>query len=450
MRRFRKQREIASTALKAAEQTVSTDAVQKYRLWREARGRCPLCLEVISLATLFSGEVDIEPLVPRARVYCNEFYNLIVGHTRCNRDVKRDRTPFEALSSSPLWEDIKKNAAECFTGSKLEIFLSPNAEQLIEQRVDLAHTSYVAKCLRHICLIRLGWLGEDGREPDDADNTTSNRFQISNGQITSRLRQSWGLDHVLYDGPTEDNGEAWSQFAEKNRGDLRHHALNAMTVSCTLPWQARHTRSATDEFGNHGWWLQDKNGCSRASNPIGLNRARAKTVIKRTVVRQHVSRSNRRQASGTTLYAKKAKDTYVARKLFTTLRPKNLGSIYPEEFSRYCKLAWERYRAESPNIGVELEKNNSNLPESFVAKLCFAHFQQWRANKPPHFVWPDGVKIPIRKVRLICIKNDAGVISSNSGTNAYESKRYSPMTSHPAGARRVATTTSVPQAGQHF
>jgi hypothetical protein len=325
---FRKERADARNKLKDAGQSVSATAILKYRLWQEARGRCPFCLEAISQAGLLNGEADIEHLVPRARLDCNEIYNLTVGHIQCNRNVKGDHTPYEAFCRSPKWEELKANATECFRGRKLEIFLTPNAEELIEQKADLVQTSYVAKVLRHVCLIRLGWLGDDGRDPTNVKATPSQRFQITNGQLTSRLRQSWGLNNVLYDKPAEDNEEAWKQFTEKNRGDLRHHALDAMVISSTLPWLAHLTHGAKDEFGNFGWWRQDEKGRSLASNPIGLDYDVAKALIAKVVVRQHVSRSNHQQAYATTLYAKKASDTYVARGRVTDLKPKDFDDIY--------------------------------------------------------------------------------------------------------------------------
>jgi hypothetical protein len=416
---FRKEREIARGTLKASGQSITANAIQKYRLWQEAKGRCPFCLEAISQTALFSGETDIEHLVPRARVDCNELYNLTVGHIHCNRNVKGDHTPFDAFSASPKWQAMQSNAAECFKGRKLEIFLSPNAEELIEQKADLVQTSYIAKVLRHLCLLRLGWLGADGRDPTDIKNTPSQRFQVTNGQITSRLRQSWGLNNVLYAKPAEDNEEAWKQFSEKNRGDLRHHALDAMVISCTLPWLAHLTHGAKDLLGNSGWWRQDEKGRSLASNPIKLDYEKAKTVIEKVLVRHHVSRSNHQQAYATTLYAKKDKDTYVAREVFTTLTPKNLGSIYPETFSAYCQAAWDKYKAEADDIDAELKKTKGSVPGSFTNKLCFAHFQQWRAKGAPEFTWPKEVKIPIRNVRLISIKDHTAVMPFSKGTHAY-------------------------------
>ena len=424
---FRKQRENARDDLSANNESTSRKAIQRYRLWQETKGRCPFCLQTIERTDLGHG-ADIEHLVPRSVVDCNEFFNLTVAHIKCNRELKAERTPFAAFGGASHWTDIKDNAEKTFQGRKLEIFLSPNAEELIEQKADLQHTAYIARVIRHIALIQLDWLGEDGRDPTPEKQNTALAFQVTNGQLTSRLRKAWGLNQILHPLP---DGTRWDelteteqkQFTEKNRGDLRHHALDAMVIACTLPWLAHRTYGATDAFGNHGWWTQDEKQRSKAVNPIFPREGQMHDVVEREIekvaVRHHVSRSNHQQAYATTLYAKKGKNTYVAREVFTTLTPKNLGSIWPREFAAYCEAAWLRYVEESPDIDAELKKTKGCLPANFTSKLCFSHFQQWRADTAPSFAWPKQVRIPIRSVRLISVKDDTAVVPFSPGTHAY-------------------------------
>jgi hypothetical protein len=424
---FRKEREIARDQLSSNNESISRKAIQRYRLWLEAKGRCPFCQQMIERTDLGHG-ADIEHLVPRSIVDCNEFYNLTVAHIKCNRELKGDRTPFAAFGGTSQWEGIKGNAENCFSGRKLEIFLSPNAEELIEQKSDLQHTAYIARVIRHISLIQLGWLNDGGRDPTPEKQNAALSFQVTNGQLTSRLRKAWGLNQILQPLPPgkrwdELTDEEQKQFTEKNRGDLRHHALDAMVIVCTLPWLAHRTYGAKDAFGRHGWWTQDEKQRSKAANPIFPNDGQMYDVVKKeiekVVVRHHVSRSNHQQAYATTLYAKKAKNTYVAREVFTTLTPKNLGNIWPKEFASYCEAAWMRYAEESTNIESELKTTKGMLPENFTRKLCFSHFQQWRADNAPAFYWPKEVKIPIRNVRLISVKDDTAVVPFSPGTHAY-------------------------------
>jgi CRISPR-associated endonuclease Csn1 len=370
---FRKKRENAREQLSSTGESISRKAIQRYRLWEDAKGRCPFCLQTIERTDLGHG-ADIEHLVPRAVVDCNEFYNLTVAHIKCNRELKGERTPFAAFCATPQWPDIKDNAEKTFSGRKLEIFLSPNAEELIEQKDDLQQTAYIARVIRHISLIQLDWLNDEGRDPTPEKQNSALRFQVTNGQLTSRLRKAWGLNQILHPLPPgkrwdELTEEEQSQFTEKNRGDLRHHALDAMVISCTLPWLAHRTHGATDEFGRHGWWTQDEKQRSKAANPLFPNEGQmhgvVKTEIEKVIVRHHISRSNHQQAYATTLYSKKAKDTYVAREVFTTLTPKNIDNIWPKEFAHYCKAAWGRYADESPDIEAELKKTRGCLPKSF-------------------------------------------------------------------------------------
>lgn len=428
---FRKRRETAREQLRSAGESASRKAIIRYRLWEEAGGRCPFCLQTIERTEL-AHSADIEHLVPRSRVDCNELFNLTVAHLRCNRELKGDRTPYEAFHNTDRWDAIKHNAETCFKGQslrrKLEIFLSDKAEELIERRADLQHTAYIARVIRHVTLLQLGWLGEDGRDPTPEKQNPALRFQVTNGQLTGRLRQAWGLNQLLHPLPQgvhfhELPDDQQKQFQEKNRGDLRHHALDAMVISCTWPWLAHRTHGATDEFGNHGWWTQDEKQRSKAANPVfpgeGHMRKVAEAEIAKVLVQHHVSRSPHRSAYATTIYGKKAPHTYVAREVFTSLTPRNLGRIWPEQFAAYCEAAWRCYADEAADLSAELKLTRGCVPHSFARRLCFAHFQKWRTAEVPEFHWPDQVKIPIRSVKLISVKDDAAVMRCAPGTPGY-------------------------------
>lgn len=431
----RDERESIRHELASRNASTSRSAILRYRLWKEAQSTCPFCGDKITQQQLLNGEADIEHLVPRSVVDCNEFYNLTVGHVRCNRELKGDRTPFQAFGHTEKWAQLRGNAEKCFKGRKLEIFLSPNAEQLIEQKADLQHTAYIARVVRHVTLIRLGWTGADGRDPTIIKgNKPSSSFQVTNGQLTSRLRQAWGLNQILHPLP---EGKRWEdlteeeqrQFTEKNRGDLRHHALDAMVIACTLPWLAHRTVGATDpDTGEHGWWrLDERTRRSLAINPVfpaeGQMRHVAEEWMKKVVVRHHVSRSPHQSAYATTIYGKKAPDTYVAREVFATLTPKNLGDIWPPDLADYCQAAWARYAEESADLEAELKRTKGCVPENFTSRLCFAHFQRWRERvkrgENVEFTWPAIVKIPIRSVKLISVKDDSAVTRFAPGTPGY-------------------------------
>ena len=424
---FRKERANAREQLSSNNESFSRKAIQRYRLWQETKGRCPFCLQTIERTDLGHG-ADIEHLVPRSVVDCNEFYNLTVAHIKCNRELKGDRTPLAAFGGTAQWEGIKANAENCFIGRKLEIFLSPNAEELIEQKSDLQHTAYIARVIRHISLIQLGWLNDKGRDPTPEKQNPALSFQVTNGQLTSRLRKAWGLNRILHPLPPDKRWDELTeaeqnQFTEKNRGDLRHHALDAVVIACTLPWLAHRTHGATDEFGRHGWWTQDEKQRSKAANPIFPNEGQMHDVVKmeieKVVVRHHESQSNHQQAYATTVYGKLAPDTYAAREKLTDLKQSDFRDVHPKELGVYLDAAWERFKEETPGLDMLLKKTNNKLPASFVKKLCFSHFQKWREDEAPAFTWPKTVKIPIRNVKLIAPVNDDSVLRFAPGTPGF-------------------------------
>ncbi len=426
--KFRKERELAREDLSSNNESISRKAIQRYRLWQEAKSRCPFCQQIIERTDLGHG-ADIEHLVPRSVVDCNEFYNLTVAHLKCNRELKGDRTPFAAFGDTPQWKDIKANAENCFSGRKLEIFLSPNAEELIEQKSDLQHTAYIARVIRHIALIQLGWVNDEGRDPTiDKGNKPSVAFQVTNGQLTSRLRKAWGLNQILHPLPAgkrwdELSDEEQNRFTEKNRGDLRHHALDAMVIACTLPWLAHRTHGVKDESGRHGWWTQDEKKRSKAANPLfpdeGQMHEAVKNQLQKVMVHHHVSRSNHKRGYDTTIYGKKAQNIYVAREKLVDLKERDFSNIYPQILGIYISAAWDRFKDETANLKDLLRDSKEKLPVVFIQKLCFSHFQNWRHERSGSFDWPQQPKIPIRSVKYIGVHDDKAVSLASPGTHGY-------------------------------
>jgi hypothetical protein len=346
-----------------------------------------------------------------------------------------------AFANTPDWPRLKANAERCFAGRKLEIFLSPNAEELIEQKSDLQHTAYIARVIRHISLVQLGWLNDEGRDPTPERQNPALNFQVTNGQLTSRLRKAWGLNQILHPLPPgkrwdELTDEEQKQFTEKNRGDLRHHSLDAMVIACTLPWLAHRTHGEMDQFGHHGWWTQDEKQRSKAANPLFPNEGQMHEVVKKeiekVVVRHHVSRSNHQRAYDTTIYGRPKQngvpipDCYVSREPITALKPSDLKSpktgkskIFPSLLGDYLALAWEKFCEVEPNWQKLLKSNKDSLPEAFQKRLCFSDFQRWRQDDAPAFRWPDKVVIPIKRVGYIGVENDNAVAPASPGTHGF-------------------------------
>ncbi|MDE0250323.1 MAG: hypothetical protein OXK72_04860, partial [Gammaproteobacteria bacterium] len=186
--------------------------LKKYRLWKElgegdAARCCPFTGEHISVAQLFSGEAEIEHILPFKRTLDDSMANLTVAMCRANR-IKGNRTPFEAFAKGTYakdgiqWETITELAANLPHHKKWRF--GKNALQIFEREHDfiarqLTDDAYIARSAARY----LGCL-------KGVEQVVSSR-----GSLTALVRGKWHLNEIL----CEDS--------RKNRNDHRRHAINA-------------------------------------------------------------------------------------------------------------------------------------------------------------------------------------------------------------------------------
>lgn len=194
----------------------SRDDQLKYRLWRECGGECPYTGKTINIHELFSGDVDVEHIIPYSRCLDDSFLNKTLCMATENRQTKRNRAPYEAYhGNSEQWEAMLQRVRGWPEGkskrTKLAKFTQENVDDL-DQFISrqLNDTGYVSRA----ALTYLAALGAD--------------VQVSKGRATAMLRRFWGLNRIL----AGDSPDA-EAVAEKNRGDHRHHALDAAVVAVT-------------------------------------------------------------------------------------------------------------------------------------------------------------------------------------------------------------------------
>ncbi|MGX9985105.1 type II CRISPR RNA-guided endonuclease Cas9 [Soonwooa purpurea] len=68
--------------------------VKRYELWMEQKGQCMYTGKMISIAQLFSNEIDVEHTIPRSILPDNTMANQTVAFAKYNRDIKEARTPY--------------------------------------------------------------------------------------------------------------------------------------------------------------------------------------------------------------------------------------------------------------------------------------------------------------------------------------------------------------------
>ena len=199
----------------------SRDDILKYKLWEELgtdniSRTCVYCGRTIGQHQLYSGEIEIENILPKSRTLLNGRTNLTVAHKSCN-NVKGDRTPYEAFHTNPQgfnYGKILMRANRAFDGKKRGNFSSEALENIPEVGAFLdrqvTDNCYIARLatqyLSAIC------------PPNKVWGTT--------GRLTAMARRQWGFDKILTH-PKTNTAEA-----VKNRADHRHHALDAIVTAC--------------------------------------------------------------------------------------------------------------------------------------------------------------------------------------------------------------------------
>ena len=193
--------------------------VLKLLLADECNWECPYTGKTIPMRALFgpSPQFDIEHIIPFSRSLDNSFPNKTLCEVAENRNIKQNRTPYEAYSCrEEKWMQILGRVKR-FRGTaahaKLRKFQQKDLDQDFVNR-QLQDTRYMSRtALEYIGLLYGGTIDPEGRR----------RVQVSAGRITAYLRDEWGLNAVLADGDAD----------EKNRNDHRHHAVDAVAIALT-------------------------------------------------------------------------------------------------------------------------------------------------------------------------------------------------------------------------
>lgn len=246
-------------------QPSKTDLI-RYKLWLEQKYRSPYTGAVIPLSTLFTPAYEIEHIIPQSRYFDDSFSNKVICESEVNKDksnllaleyitqnsgkkIELSNGKFVTLFTTPQYEDfIKTNYAKNYSkGKKLMMLDIP--EKMIERQMN--DTRYISKEVKNL-------LSRIVRQNENDEGTTANNLLSTNGQITSILKQDWGLNDVWNDlitprferlneitksnhyGQINPNTgkflpsvplDAQKGFSKK-RIDHRHHALDALVIAC--------------------------------------------------------------------------------------------------------------------------------------------------------------------------------------------------------------------------
>lgn len=213
------------------------------KLWEELNPanpldrRCPYCAEPIGMRALFSGEADVDHIIPYSRCLDDSAGNKVVAHRSCNR-VKGNKTPYERWANDEdRWDRIAEQVKRLHKSKQWRF--GPDAMQQVEKdggflARQLTDTQYLSRLAGKY--LRSLYPSEDG-------------VYVIPGRMTAMLRRLWGLNSLLPDHNYVENSHSG---APKNRLDHRHHAIDAAVIAMT-------TRGLLQQIARIAGQAEDRN-----------------------------------------------------------------------------------------------------------------------------------------------------------------------------------------------
>lgn len=225
--KFMKQR--ADERKKAREEAAKAGATEKsaglkLELLRAQGGRCLYTDAGLEPSRL--DEYEIEHIVPRSRGGPDAVFNYVLTTNSANKE-KGGRTPYEWLSTMGGWDayvNRVRSRSLALRNKKVQLLISPNAEELAERYTALAETAWIAKLAQTIVGLHFGWR-------NGVDGEGRKRVTVISGGLTGRIRRKYGLNRILNPNALDEE-----EAEKKNRDDDRHHALDAMVISFIPGW----------------------------------------------------------------------------------------------------------------------------------------------------------------------------------------------------------------------
>lgn len=247
-------------------------AVDRVILCVQQGGVCPLCGQggLTPLKAAKGEDCEVAHIIPRASGGHNGLSNIVLAHTKCNREMGR-RTPRQFWSDGPGFEqgmvwvegiygEVKRPKPSEFksaTGDALWACYfnkrddTAKVEQFKKDVKDIqdmtarqeAATKYAARQV-------MAYLSDalfDGKGLPERGG--ERRIYATDGLWTSRLRREWNLFFDPHDARSHGlSNDEERERKEKNRGDHRHHAIDAVVIAlCTrqvqIAWEEREKRA---------------------------------------------------------------------------------------------------------------------------------------------------------------------------------------------------------------
>ncbi|MGO4773406.1 type II CRISPR RNA-guided endonuclease Cas9 [Flavobacterium sp. W22_SRS_FK3] len=220
--------------------------ILKYQLWIEQNKICLYTGKTICLSDFIGSnpKFDIEHTIPRSRSLDNSQINKTLCCSVYNREVKKDKIPFECGNNDEVllrighwyskYKGLEDQMKEISKKIKVESTKENRDKNIIKRtKLKFEHTYYYKKYKS----FTIEEIPEGFKNSQSVDigiiskygnlflKTAFNKVYPIKGKTTANLRQMWGLD-------------------EKTRANHAHHAKDAVVVACC-------TRDINDALANY-------------------------------------------------------------------------------------------------------------------------------------------------------------------------------------------------------
>lgn len=246
----------------------SKSELLRYKLWLEQKYRSPYTGMIIPLAKLFTSAYEIEHIIPQSRFFDDSFSNKVICEGEINKD-KGNSTAYEYIKENrgkkietsnckvitlftieEYEEHVKVHYAN-IKGKMKKLLMDDIPDSFIERQMN--DTRYISKVVKNL-------LSNIVREEGELESISKNVI-ATNGNITSTLKQDWGLNDVWNEIITPrfvrmnelTNSKHFGEWTNKEgkrifqtqipielsksfskkRIDHRHHAMDAIVIACT-------------------------------------------------------------------------------------------------------------------------------------------------------------------------------------------------------------------------
>jgi CRISPR-associated endonuclease Csn1 len=248
------------------------------KLWEELNPERPeerLCIytgKPISVHMLFSGEIDVDHILPWSLTLDDSKANRILCVAQANRE-KGTCAPADVPQWQSRYQEILERASN-LPQHKRWRFARNAMARLESERGFLARQLTDTQYLSRLAHEYLGCLYDDEEPEEWGVFESRNHVRVIPGRLTAMLRRAWGLNSLL---PDHNFGDT-SKY--RNRKDHRHHAIDAAVVGLTTHGLLQRIAEAA----GHSEAIGDEDALQRIDPPWPNFREELKAALDRIVV----------------------------------------------------------------------------------------------------------------------------------------------------------------------